>query len=629
MQSTLRLALAAMPWSRRDRPSAAVGALAAYVRRERPNVDVTSSSEFIELAYRIGMDLYDTICEAHYEVGEPIYAPLLYPERRENVRQAFIEWGATHIENHHDRTFDDMYAKLAEHLDETADALSRADVIGLTTSFGQLFSNLALAHAIKQRNPGAFVILGGSTVSARVGPSILAEYPFVDFVLQGEGELPLVALLDTIAEGNPAAAGNLRGVLSQANAAEHPGGATMWEVPNMDALPFPDFDEYAVRAETYGVDWHLPIEGSRGCWWDRTKKTGSSKSICYFCNLNLSWNGYREKSVERVVEELGVLSDKYKNLKTYFLDNIIRRTGVVELAEGIQSLGKDFEIFYEMRANVKPIELVAMYEAGLRRVQFGIEGLSTAWLKRIGKGTTLLQNLQAMRTCRELGIYNAANLISDFPGSTPDDVAETVDAIKTLALSFQPLRVVPFLLGTGSTVETLREEFGVINVRNRDNYGPALPETVKKRLHVLDLSFELAAPPASWQPVIDAVDHWEAVTRAKAPRLLLYYRDGGSFLVVDDDRFEDFRSGTFEGLEREVYLYCMEIRTRDEVAHRFAGRASAAGLDAILAQFVEFKIMATERERFLSLAIATSPHIAAKRIRAELAREQERERKAS
>jgi hypothetical protein len=35
----VRLALISMPWSRRDRPSAAMGVLAAYVRRERPSVD--------------------------------------------------------------------------------------------------------------------------------------------------------------------------------------------------------------------------------------------------------------------------------------------------------------------------------------------------------------------------------------------------------------------------------------------------------------------------------------------------------------------------------------------------------------------------------------------------------------
>ncbi len=615
----MRLALVAMPWSRRDRPSAAVGALAAYVRRERPDIEVASRSEFVELAYRIGIELYDQIADTAYTIGEPLYAPLLYPERREHVRQAFVDWAAKTMPATGDAeaAFDRTFAALGAHLDALADELAAsADVIGLTTCFGQLFANLALARAIKERKPSAIVILGGSTVSARIGPSVLSEYPFIDFILQGEGELPLIAVLDALVAGDRAGAAARKGVLSQATAAEHPNGAAVWEVPNMDALPFPDYDEYAALADEHGIDWRLPIEGSRGCWWDRTKRKGNPKDTCYFCNLNLQWSGYREKSVARVVEELAAHSDKHQNLKIYFLDNIIRNRGVLDLADGIVALGKDFEIFYEMRASIRPHELAAMWEAGLRDVQFGIEGLSTSLLKRIGKGTTLLQNLQAMRLCKELGIANFANLIIDFPGSTPEEVAATTEAIGSLALSFEPLRVCPFLLGVDSTVERLREEFGVIEVRNRDSYRAALPDKVQNRLRVLDLSFDLVTPVADWTPVVEACARWEALHRRKGSKPLLHYRDGGTFLVIEDDRFDDFRSGTFDGVAREVYLYCTEIRSREEIARQFEARASPASLDEILTTYIDFKIMAHEKEQFLALAIATSPHLAVRRIRA-------------
>ena len=42
-------------------------------------------------------------------------------------------------------------------------------------------------------------------------------------------------------------------------------------------------------------------------------------------------------------------------------------------------------------------------------MQFGIEGLSSAFLRRIGTGTTVLQNLEVMKTCQELEIDNLAN----------------------------------------------------------------------------------------------------------------------------------------------------------------------------------------------------------------------------
>ena len=72
----------------------------------------------------------------------------------------------------------------------------------------------------------------------------------------------------------------------------------------MDALPLPDYDEYAALAEKHGLLWLLSIEGSRGCWWDRSRRSGNARATCHFCNLNVQWMGYREKSVARLVAEV-------------------------------------------------------------------------------------------------------------------------------------------------------------------------------------------------------------------------------------------------------------------------------------------------------------------------------------
>ena len=55
-------------------------------------------------------------------------------------------------------------------------------------------------------------------------------------------------------------------------------------------------------------------------------------------------------------------------------------------------------------AYATPYELLLLWEAGLTGAQFGIEGLSTSYLRRVGKGTTTIQNLQVMKICFELGV---------------------------------------------------------------------------------------------------------------------------------------------------------------------------------------------------------------------------------
>lgn len=623
------LALVALPWSQKDRPSAALAALAAYVRRERPAWELSCRHSFVHLAARIGFDLYDALADYAYMGGELLNLSLLYPEKTADARRQFETWADMTLPTKSLRSpeaggwaevFDFVRAILDEYLDELADAVStEADVVGLTTCFGQLFVNLAFARRLKQRAPQATIILGGSTVSARVGPSMLAEYSFVDYIVQGEGEGPLVALLDLLAN-QPDATLKLDGVLAQSRDGAPLAEAMISETRNMDDLPVPDYDEYAVLAEEYGIGWALPIEGSRGCWWDRTKRVGDPKSTCYFCNLNVQWGGYRQKTVARLASEIDELSQRYRNLRLFFLDNVLRAKGVAEFAQAVAGQGKDYHIFYEMRANVRPYELLLLWEAGLRDTQFGVEGLSTSFLRRIGKGTTTIQNLQAMRLCSELGIDNGANLIVDFPGSTPEEVEETGRNLLDYAMSFQPLNVSTFNLAVDSTVDALRESFGVVRVRNKEFYKAGLPEEVWRRLRLFELDYDVEGQPADWTPIREVIAKWHAKhVRLESP--LLFYQDGGTFLNIIDDREEDRKEGTFDGVAREIYLYCMEIRSLSQLRRKF-GMPEDELLET-LEQFVADRIMFAEQGSYLSLAVAPNPMTAARRIRT--AYEEERE----
>jgi len=621
-----KICLIAMPWSKQKGPSAALGALRAYLRQHQPQAEVVCRHEFVNVAVAIGFPLYDAISDNCFGIGELLYLAQLYPERRQNVRQRFVTWAATQAGGHGTdlpgtpaaekpdwgAAFDALESALRGHIDEVAAAVASEEyaLVGLTTCFGQLFANLCLAKKIRQISPRTQILLGGSTISARVGPSIMEEYSFIDYIIQGEGERPLAALVAN--QGGPDPMPVIRGLLTRANYRQFPAGAPLWEVDKMDELPYPEFEEYAELAERFGIDWALPIEGSRGCWWDRVGKTGDARKACYFCNLNVQWNGYRQKSVDRLVAELDVLTDKHKSLRVFFLDNIIRASGIPEFSQAIQALGKDFQFFYEMRANIKPHEILLMKEAGLSGVQFGIEGLSSSLLKRIGKGTTTILNLQVMKLCAELNVGNAANLILDFPGATPEEVAETRAHLLDYALPYAPLSISSFSLGMGSTVDALPDMFPVANIRNSDVFKDGMPEEVWRRVRLLELSFDCVTSGADWTPVREAVEYWISRHQGRtAP--MLRYQDGGSFVTITDERGEQIRQGSYEGLERDVYMYCMEIRSLNQIKRHFSNADPAALQDA-LDLFVQEKLMFHEEGRYLSLAMAVTPELAARRM---------------
>lgn len=143
-----------------------------------------------------------------------------------------------------------------------------------------------------------------------------------------------------------------------------------------------------------------------------------------------------------------------------------------------------------------------------------------------------------------------------------------------------------------------------------------MPEDVWRRLKLFGLSFDVSGHAADWTPVREAVAEWVKLHEQKGRGHLLGYRDGGSFLIVEDRRFGDFRQGRFSSEEREIYLDCTEIRSFRDVAgrHRALG-LSEVELRAMLQRFVEDKIMYAEDDKYLSLAVASRPQLAAERIR--------------
>ena len=75
------------------------------------------------------------------------------------------------------------------------------------------------------------------------------------------------------------------------------------------------------------------------------------------------------------------------------------------------------------KANLTREQLKLYIEAGVRRIQPGVESLSTPVLARMRKGTTALQNIQLLKWCRELGLTPIWNHLTGFPGERPEDYA--------------------------------------------------------------------------------------------------------------------------------------------------------------------------------------------------------------
>src|SRR6185295_15253770 len=173
----------------------------------------------------------------------------------------------------------------------------------------------------------------------------------------------------------------------------------------------------------------LPYESARGCWW-------GAKAHCTFCGLNGSAMAFRAKSPEHVEREIFSLATKYKNLDFEVVDNIVSMDYVDTLLPRIRDLrrsGVDLTLFYETKANLRKDQLRMMRDAGVLRLQPGIESLSSPILKLMRKGVTALQNIRLLKWAAELDIDVLWNHLYAFPDEPQHaEYDRLADVVKSL-----------------------------------------------------------------------------------------------------------------------------------------------------------------------------------------------------
>lgn len=133
----------------------------------------------------------------------------------------------------------------------------QSDIIGFSCYIWNIEMTCHLISLIKQIAPQVKIMVGGPEVSY-TARQVLEDYPDVDYVLQGEGEVILPALLQELQMGRDGS--TLSGVLGR-RGHEIYGNEVFCEVECLDTLPFPyDGEDFSALAHKI-----IYYESSRGC----------------------------------------------------------------------------------------------------------------------------------------------------------------------------------------------------------------------------------------------------------------------------------------------------------------------------------------------------------------------------
>jgi ribosomal peptide maturation radical SAM protein 1 len=164
-------------------------------------------------------------------------------------------------------------------------------------------------------------------------------------------------------------------------------------------------------------------ETSRGCWWGQKNK-------CTFCSRNNDGIKFRQKSPQKVLEELSSLKEHHPNVAVAMTDNLMPASFPRDLLP-ILGQKKDYPgiCLYYIKPNLKLNDLTNLKNAKIHKIVPGIESLSTGLLKLINKGITARDNLQFLRNARAVGINLLWFMLWGIPGDKTEYYEEILDIL--------------------------------------------------------------------------------------------------------------------------------------------------------------------------------------------------------
>ncbi|MBU1564891.1 MAG: RiPP maturation radical SAM C-methyltransferase [Proteobacteria bacterium] len=593
----LKVALVSMPWPIVNRPSLQLATLKSYVE-EKSAYTVDCFHPYLHLAKVIGIETYARIARSGW-AGEALFAPLLFPlmksQAKQLFRQSLLKKGSVIAD------FEELVKQVEQSVSEwlRTKKFDCYHLLGLSVCFFQLLPSLYLAAKIKEKYPKMLIVFGGSSCSGKVGTSLFERFQQIDFLTHGEGEESLLRLCRYLA--------GMEKSLPDEILSRQASLPTEVHVPKvlLNDLPYPNFTPYFNEIRDIFPNEVfipvLPIEFSRGCWWNR----------CSFCNLNLQWSDYRFKSGHRMVAETTHLAKTHACLQFAFADNALPSQEADRFFTRIAATHMDFDFFAELRVISEQSRLELYSQGGLRTIQVGIEALSSTLLAKMAKGSTVIDNIAAMKLSSSCSIHLEGNLITEFPGTTAEEIAETLTNLD-FVLPFAPLQAAVFFLGYGSPIYSNPKDFSIQAILPHSKNKKLFPKAILRGMTMISNSYrgDREQQRKLWRPVTKKLRAWQDFHQQRKNKSThpLNYRDGSTFLIISQERI----SGKtllhrLRGVSREIYLFCAIPRNMSEILAAFPTISNPI-LKEFLLEMSNKRLMFREGTRTLSLAIRRQHH---------------------
>jgi anaerobic magnesium-protoporphyrin IX monomethyl ester cyclase len=298
-----------------------------------------------------------------------------------------------------------------------------ADIVVLETSTPTIDLDLEIAEKIVQASPQKIrVILVGPHASV-MPEKIMQDAAYIDFILVGEYEYTLREIVQKLAKKESIA--SITGIVYRTNnqIIKNPRRVL---IENIDELPWPAYHHLPML--NYNDDFGaLPkpmvqMWASRGCPFQ-----------CNFClwpQVVYGNSSYRVRDPIKVVDEMEWLIKTYGFKAVYFDDDTfdLGKERILQFCSELKHRGIKVPWAAMARADTLDQEmLIAMAEADMIAIKYGVESGVQELIDRCGKRLDLNKVVETVRMTKSAGIKVHLTFTFGLEGETKETIQKTID----------------------------------------------------------------------------------------------------------------------------------------------------------------------------------------------------------